>query len=336
MKLSENKSLKTYNTFGIAVNASRFMLAETFFDLQTIIKNKKNLFILGGGSNMLLTKDVEQTVLHIATKGIKIINEDEDFAYVEVAAGEVWHEFVLWTIDHDFGGIENLALIPGSVGACPIQNIGAYGVEVKDTIATVKTLNIETGEEAIFDNAACQFGYRDSIFKNDLKGKVIITAVIFKLTKKKHQLKTAYGAIANELRIKAIDEPTIRDVAQAVIAIRSAKLPDPKEIGNSGSFFKNPVVDKVLFETLINDFTDMPHYVLEENKIKIPAAWLIESCGFKGQKYKDGTGVHHKQALVLINYDNATGEAILALANKIQAAVKEKFDIALQIEVNIF
>ena len=336
MKLSENKSLKAYNTFGIAVNAKRFMTAETFFDLQTIIKNKKNLFILGGGSNMLLTKDVEQTVLHVATKGIKIIKEDEDFAYIEVAAGEVWHEFVLWAIAQDLGGIENLALIPGSVGACPIQNIGAYGVEVKDAIASVKTLNIETGETAVFDNEACQFGYRDSIFKRDLKGKVIIIAVVFKLTKKNHKLKTNYGAIANELRIKAIENPTILDVAQAVISIRSAKLPDPKELGNSGSFFKNPVVDKALFKTLINDFPDIPHYILDENNIKIPAGWLIESCGFKGQKYKDGTGVHHKQALVLINHNNATGEAVLALANKIKTAVKEKFDIALEIEVNIF
>ena len=336
MKLTENKSLKDYNTFGIDVIAKRFMVAETFFDLQTIVKNKKDLFLLGGGSNMVLTKAIEKTVVHIATQGKNIISEDDDEVLVEVAAGENWHDFVLWAIANDYGGIENLSLIPGKVGTCPIQNIGAYGVEVKDTIYSVKTLDIATGEVVVFDNKACKFGYRDSVFKNELKDKNIITSVVFKLTKRNHKLKMDYGAITNELRIKEITEPTILDISMAIIAIRSAKLPDPKELGNSGSFFKNPIITKVHFEKLQADFPDVPHYILADDSIKIPAAWLIESCGFKGKKFKDGTGVHHKQALVLVNHGGATGEAIVNLAHSIQEAVRTKFDINLAIEVNIY
>jgi UDP-N-acetylmuramate dehydrogenase len=336
MKLSENKSLKAYNTFGIDVVAKRFMVAETLFDLQTIVKNKKNLFLLGGGSNMLLTKNIDKTVVQVATKGKHIISETDRTVLVEVAAGENWHNFVLWAVENDFGGIENLALIPGNVGACPIQNIGAYGAEVKDTIKQVNTLDIETAMAKSYDNVACQFGYRDSIFKNKLKDKCIITSVVFELTKNKHKLNSSYGAIENELRIKNITDPTIADISNAVIAIRSAKLPDPKVLGNSGSFFKNPVIDSAHFEKLLADFPEMPHYDLGEGRVKIPAGWLIEKVGFKGQKYKDGTGVHHKQALVLINHNNASGTALLALAHKIQNTIKERFDIVLDIEVNIF
>ncbi len=336
MKLTENKSLKDYNTFGIDVTAKRFMVAETFFDLQTIVKNKKDLFLLGGGSNMVLTKPIEKTVVHIATQGKTVISEDENEVLVEVAAGENWHDFVLWAIANDYGGLENLSFIPGKVGTCPIQNIGAYGVEVKDTIHSVKTLDIATGELVVFDNKSCKFGYRDSIFKNELKNKNIITSVVFKLTKHNHILKMDYGAITNELRIKDITEPTILDISMAIISIRSAKLPDPKELGNSGSFFKNPIITKAHFEKLQADFPDVPHYILTDDSIKIPAAWLIESCGFKGKKFKDGTGVHHKQALVLVNHGGATGEAIVNLAHNIQEAVKTKFDIALAIEVNIY
>jgi UDP-N-acetylmuramate dehydrogenase len=336
MKLSENKSLKAYNTFGIDIVAKRFMVAETLFDLQTIVKNKKNLFLLGGGSNMLLTKNIDKTVVQVATKGKRILSETDNTVLVEVAAGENWHDFVLWAVDNDYGGIENLALIPGNVGTCPIQNIGAYGVEVKDVIKTVNVLDIETATTKTYDNATCEFGYRDSIFKNELKDKCIITSVVFELTKTNHKLNSSYGAIENELRIKNITEPTIADISNAVIAIRSAKLPDPKVLGNSGSFFKNPIIDTAHFEKLEVNFPDMPHYDLGKGKIKVPAGWLIENAGFKGQKYKDGTGVHHKQALVLINHDNASGEAILALARKIQNTIKERFDITLDIEVNIF
>ncbi len=283
---------------------------------------------------MLLTKDIDDLVVHINTEGICIDREDDNSVYLTVNAGENWHDFVLWCIDQNYGGIENLSLIPGNVGTCPIQNIGAYGVEVKDVITKVEAVSIETGKLVQFSNAECKFGYRNSIFKNEVKGKYIITSVSFKLTKKDHVLNTSYGAIETELASKNITNPTIKTVSDAVIAIRQSKLPDPKEIGNSGSFFKNPVISKSLFENLKEKFPNIPSYSVSDEEIKVPAGWLIEQSGFKGKRFGD-YGVHEKQALVLVNYGNASGKDIYKLAQQIQTTIKENFTIDLEIEVNV-
>ena len=334
MEIQQNISLKSYNTFGINVNAKRFISIRSVHELQQLVFKEKSIFLISGGSNMLLTKDIEDLVVHINTEGICIDREDENSVYLTVNAGENWHDFVLWCIDQNYGGIENLSLIPGNVGTCPIQNIGAYGVEVKDVITKVEVVSIETGKLVQFSNADCKFGYRNSIFKNEVKGKYIITSVSFKLTKKDHLLNTSYGAIETELASKNIMNPTIKNISDAVIAIRQSKLPDPKEIGNSGSFFKNPVISKSLFENLKNKFPNIPSYPVSETEIKVPAGWLIEQSGFKGKRFGD-YGVHEKQALVLVNYGDASGEDIYKLAQKIQTTIKENFNIDLEIEVNI-
>ena len=334
MKIQQNISLKNYNTFGISVNAKRFIAVTSVYELQQLLKTEKELFLLSGGSNMLLTKDIEKLVVHIDIKGISIDKEDENAVYLTVNAGEDWHKFVVWCISNEFGGIENLSLIPGNVGTCPIQNIGAYGVEVKDTITRVEGLEIETGKLVSFSNEACKFGYRNSIFKNTHKGKIILTSVGFKLTKKNHQLNTSYGAIDAELALNKILKPTLKNVSDAVIAIRKSKLPDPKEIGNSGSFFKNPVISKELFLEIQRENPNIPNYPISQTQIKIPAGWLVEQSGFKGKRFGDA-GVHEKQALVLVNYGNATGEEIHQLAKKIQATVFADFQISLEIEVNV-
>jgi len=334
LKIQQNISLKNYNTFGISVNAKRFISITSVYELQQLLKTEKNLFLLSGGSNMLLTKDIETLVVHIAIEGVSIDHEDEDAIYLTVNSGENWHEFVLWCISNNYGGLENLSLIPGNVGTSPIQNIGAYGVEVKDTITKVEGLEIETGKLVSFSNEACKFGYRNSIFKNTHKGKIILTAVGFKLTKKNHQLNTSYGAIETELASKKILKPTLKNVSDAVIAIRKSKLPDPKELGNSGSFFKNPVISKELFLEIQKENPKIPNYPISENEVKIPAGWLVEQSGFKGKRF-GAAGVHEKQALVLVNYGNATGEEIHQLAKKIQTTVFKNFGIPLEIEVNV-
>ncbi|WP_435416157.1 UDP-N-acetylmuramate dehydrogenase [Polaribacter aestuariivivens] len=334
MNIQQNISLKNYNTFGISVNAKRFVSITSYYDLEQLLKVEKNLFLISGGSNMLLTKDIEKLVVHIDIKGISIDNEDDNFVYITVNAGENWHDFVLFCIAENYGGIENLSLIPGNVGTCPIQNIGAYGVEVKDTITKVEAIEIETGKRITFSNEECQFGYRNSIFKNELKGKVILTAVSFKLSKKNHQLNTSYGAIETELASKNVIKPTLKNISDAVIAIRKSKLPDPKEIGNSGSFFKNPVISKEQFLELQKKHPNIPSYTVSENEIKVPAGWLVEQSGFKGKRFDDA-GVHKKQALVLVNYGNASGKEIYQLAQKIQKTVLKNFGIALEIEVNV-
>ena len=283
---------------------------------------------------MLLTKDIEKLVVHINMKGISIDRENNNNVHLTVNAGENWHEFVLWCVSENYGGIENLSLIPGNVGTCPIQNIGAYGIEVKDTITRVEAVDIKTGKLVTFSNAECEFGYRNSIFKNVAKGKYIITAVSFKLTKNEHKLNSSYGAIETELVSKNIINPTIKNISEAVIAIRQSKLPDPKKIGNSGSFFKNPVISKADFDKLQKEFSTIPSYVISESEIKVPAGWLIEQCGFKGKNYGD-YGVHEKQALVLVNYGNATGIEIYELAQNIQKTIKDTFSIDLEIEVNV-
>ena len=332
MEIQQNISLKPYNTFGIHANAKRFVTVNSVKELKEIINFEKDLFLLGGGSNILLTSDMEKLVIHLNTKGIIVNDFDENEVLVTAEAGENWHEFVLWCVSQNYGGLENLALIPGNVGTSPIQNIGAYGVEIKDVFQQLEALEIETGKTKIFENADCDFGYRNSVFKNELKGKYIILNVTFKLTKKNHHINISYGAIKDLLTDK--ENPTIKEIAEAVIAIRQSKLPDPKEIGNSGSFFKNPVITSDLFKELSEKHPEIPHYRISENEIKIPAGWLIEQCGFKGKRFGDA-GVHEKQALVLVNYNNATGKEIYGLAQKIQQKVMETFKISLEIEVNV-
>ena len=334
MNIEENISLKNYNTFGIDVTAKRFICIDSVYQLQELLKVEKDIFLISGGSNMLLTKDIEKLVVHIDIKGVSIDQENENEVFLTVNAGENWHEFVLWCVDNNYGGLENLSLIPGNVGTCPIQNIGAYGVEVKDTITKVEALQIETGKLVQFSNEECKFGYRNSIFKNEVKGKYIITSVSFKLTKQNHNFNTSYGAIETELTSKNIAKPNLKNISDAIIAIRKSKLPDPKEIGNSGSFFKNPVITKAHFLTLQKTYPEIPSYIVSENQVKVPAGWLIEKAGFKGKRFGD-FGVHKKQALVLVNYNNATGKDIYNLAETIQKEIKSKFDIKLEIEVNV-
>lgn len=336
MEIQSNFSLKKYNTFGIEANAKQFAAVHSITELKTILEENKNekKFILGGGSNMLLTKDIEALVIHIDLKGRKIIKEDDDFVWVESQAGEVWHDFVLWTIDNNFGGLENMSLIPGNVGTTPVQNIGAYGTEIKDTFVSCEAMNIENQEIRTFTNTECNFGYRESIFKHEVKDQYIITSVIFKLTKRNHKINTSYGDILAELAKNNITEPTLKEVSNAVIAIRQSKLPDPKELGNSGSFFKNPIVLKSDFEKIHQKFPDMKYYEVSETEVKVPAGWLIEQAGFKGKRFGDA-GVHKNQALVLVNYGNATGQEILAVSREVQKTVLEIFGIQIEAEVNV-
>lgn len=335
--IQENISLKPYNTFGIDVQAKRFTQVDSLSALRDLIQTFPNepYFVLSGGSNMLLTRDVEQLVIKLNIKGIQVIKEEEDFVWVESQASEVWHDFVQWTLARDYGGLENLSLIPGHVGTTPVQNIGAYGVEIKDTMISCKALNIKTLEIEEFSNAACQFDYRESIFKKTAKDQYIILSVVYQLTKKNHAIHTHYGVINSELENWGITTPTIQDVSRAVIAIRSSKLPNPAELGNSGSFFKNPIVSKELFDLLQKKYPAMPFYSLDENHIKIPAGWLIETSGYKGYRIGDA-GVHSKQALVLVNYGHAQGIELKKLAETIQNEIFNIFNIHLEAEVNIF
>ena len=341
MIVQENISLKPYNTFGIDVMAKQFVSVNHLHELQKVLKNEKNIFLLSGGSNLLLTKNIDQLVVHINIKGIVIDQDNENEVFVTVNAGENWHDFVQWCLSKNFGGIENLSLIPGSVGTSPIQNIGAYGVEVKDVVTKVQALEIASGKKMNFSNEDCQFSYRNSIFKNQLKGKVVITSVSFKLSKKNHQINTSYGAIEQELKNNKITNPSIVDISKAVIKIRNSKLPDPNKIGNSGSFFKNPVVSSKHFQRLQKKHPSIPFYKQDhtttnqkDDFYKIPAGWLIETAGYKGKRYGD-FGVHEKQALVLVNYNNAHGNDIFNLAKKIQKSIFETFGIRLEIEVNV-
>ncbi len=343
MKIKKNISLKPYNTFGIDVLASKFVSATSIDYLREILSKNKNVFILSGGSNVLLVNDINKLTLHIALKGISVLKETKKYVYVEANAGENWHKFVLWCIENDFGGLENLSLIPGNVGTSPMQNIGAYGVEIKDTFHKLEAMEIATGKLYTFSNSDCDFGYRNSVFKKKIKGKYIITSVVFKLTKENHKLNYSYGAIQSELEKRAIDKPTIKNISDVVIDIRNSKLPNPKETGNSGSFFKNPVISSDAFQKLQGKHPNMPFYEVKitdnsklqtPNSYKVPAGWLIEQCGFKGKRFGDA-GVHKNQALVLVNYGNATGKEIYNLAQKIQKTVKNTFDISLEIEVNV-
>jgi len=336
MKVLHNQSLKDYNTFGIDVTAKHFCEINSIADLKTALSTDEfpEKFVLSGGSNMLLTSDISSLVLHINLKGIKVVSEDEDSVIISVMAGENWHEMVLWTLDQNYGGLENMSLIPGNTGTAPIQNIGAYGVELKDTFVSCEAVAISSQDVVTFNKEDCKFGYRDSFFKNEGKGKYIIVSVNFKLSKRKHTLNTSYGAIESELEKHNIVAPTIRDISQAVVAIRQSKLPDPKVLGNSGSFFKNPVITKAAFALFSEKHPEAPFYELLNETYKIPAGWLIEQCGFKGKRFGDA-GVHKNQALVLVNYGNATGQEVLDLAHRIMKTVKEKFGIRITPEVNV-
>ena len=353
MKTQNNITLKPYNTFGIDVKAKHFIEVNTSQQIKKILKEEKDLFILGGGSNLLLLNNIEKLVLHINTKGKKVVGENKKYVFVKVEAGENWHDFVLWCLKKDFGGIENLAKIPGNVGTTPIQNIGAYGVEIKDVLDEVHAIEIATGNPRIFTKSDCNFGYRDSVFKNKHKGKYIITSVVFKLTQINHELHDTYGAIKTTLEAQGITDPSIQDIANTIIKIRTEKLPDPNKIGNSGSFFKNPIVSKEQFDALQKKYPNIPNYpIYKKNKnvddifhlepakilnpelIKLAAGWLIDQCGFKGKRVGDA-GVHENQALVLVNYGKATGKEILALAKEIQETVVYTFGIKLEMEINL-
>ncbi|KAF2519400.1 UDP-N-acetylmuramate dehydrogenase [Flavobacterium salilacus subsp. salilacus] len=336
MEILTHYPLKAYNTFGISAFAKEFIAVHTTEELVEVLKENtgKKLFILGGGSNMLLTQDIDALVIHIDIKGKRVVKEEGDYAHIEAMAGENWHEFVLHCIDNNYGGLENLSLIPGNVGTTPIQNIGAYGTEIKDTFVSCQAMDIATQELVTFTKEECEFGYRESVFKNRLKGKYIITSVTFRLTKTNHKINTAYGDITDKLIDKGIIVPTIKDVSNAVIAIRQSKLPNPKELGNSGSFFKNPILPKVDFEKIYAQHPLMPHYILSDTEVKVPAGWLIEQSGFKGKRFGDA-GVHTKQALVLVNYGTATGQELLALSKNIQDTVYKNFGINIDAEVNI-
>ncbi len=330
----KNVSLKSLNTFGIEASAELFAEVDSVNELSKIVSSHKDLFILSGGSNILLTKNIKQPVVYLNTKGIEIIDRAPDHVLVKAQAGENWHDFVLWCLSNDFGGLENLSLIPGNVGTSPMQNIGAYGVEIKDHFESLEAMEIRTGNIETFTSKNCSFGYRESVFKNDLKGKYIILNVTFKLSTSEHQINDNYGAIKDQLALQNVSKPSIQDISNAVIAIRKLKLPDPKEIGNSGSFFKNPVISIKHFSRLLEKNTDIPHYNISNELVKVPAGWLVEQCGFKGKRFGDA-GVHKNQALVLVNYDNANGSEILNLAKTIQSEVVKRFTINLEMEVNI-
>jgi len=334
MEIKKNISLKSYNTFGIDVVAYAFVEVSSIDELKDVLSdNNQPILILGGGSNLLFTKDFEGIAIKNNLKGITVVSENEDEVYLKVGAGEVWHEFVLFCIENNYAGIENLSLIPGNVGASPMQNIGAYGVEVKDVITAVEAFDLKDYSIKTFSNQMCDFGYRSSIFKTSEKGNYFITSVTFKLSKQT-RINTSYGAISGELESMNISNPTIKDVSTAVINIRLSKLPDPKKIGNSGSFFKNPIVSKIQKNKIIQNYPDAPNYLQPDGTFKMAAGWLIEKCGWKGKRI-DNYGVHDLQALVLVNYGGAKGSDIFKLSEQVIESVKTQFEIVLEREVNI-
>jgi UDP-N-acetylmuramate dehydrogenase len=328
-------SLRNFNTFNIDSNCEQLIQVHHQTDLPDIIKNlQQPFYILGGGSNVLLSNPIHKPILKNELKGIELIGEDDDHVIVRVASGENWHEFVQYSIENEWGGLENLSLIPGTVGAAPVQNIGAYGVEIKDSVLSVEGYDCLSEEFKSFKNVHCHFGYRSSIFKYELKDKFFITALILQLAKK-HILRTDYGAIRDELLKMKVETASISDVSQAVINIRKSKLPDPKEIGNAGSFFKNSSIPQSQFDEVKKNFPDMPFYQMEKGEIKIPSGWLIEHAGWKGKRLGDAA-CHEKQALVLVNLGQATAKDILNLAGEIKKDVYLKFGIELEYEVNIW
>ena len=329
-------SLKEFNTFGIDVLANNFNKAKNEDEiLHFLIENKCNPLILGGGSNILFKNNINKPILKIEIKGIQIIEENENSIYVSVGAGENWNDFVRWSLAKNYGGIENLSLIPGNVGSAPIQNIGAYGAELKDVFHSCRAISIDNKIIKTFNKDECNFTYRSSIFKEKLKNKYVISRVTFRLSKTNHVINSDYKPLKNLLNERGIITPTIQDISKLVIEIRTNKLPDPKKIGNCGSFFKNPIISNLRFKNLFKKFNTIPNYKISKNEVKIPAAWLIEECGFKG-KIEGKTGTHKKHALVIVNNGGASGEEIYKFSQNIKKSVLKKFNILLEEEVNIF
>ena len=323
------------NTFNVEAEADILVDIHSEQALIEALRMYPNPFVLGGGSNMLITQKISQPVLHILLKGIEEQEETDDYVWIKAAAGENWHQFVQYTLSKGYGGLENLSLIYGNVGTTPVQNIGAYGVEIKDVMTSCEAIDVRTLQKRVFSNADCCFGYRESIFKGEEKGHYIITAVTFKLTKRNHLLHTQYGAIEEVLRERHITTPTPQQLSEVVIAIRQRKLPNPAELGNCGSFFKNPILPKEKYIELQQLYPQIPSYKVDDLNVKVPAGWLIDTCGLKGYRVGDA-GVHTEQALVLVNYGKAKGKEILAVAHYVKDQVFEKFGIALEFEVNIF
>lgn len=334
MTVQGRTNLKQYNTFGITAYARHFADATSENQVRELIASEGPILVLGGGSNILFTKDFDGLVIHNSLKGIEVTGETDDHVKVKVASGENWHSLVLNALSNNWGGIENLSLIPGTVGAAPMQNIGAYGVEVKEVIERVEAIDRSTGKLVTFTNDECRFGYRESIFKRELKERFFISSVTLSLTKNNHRMNVSYGAIGETLKKMNVTHPTIRDVSNAVIAIRRSKLPDPDVIGNAGSFFKNPVISEEHYNALKKTHPSIPGYVSENQYVKIPAGWLIEQSKLKGIRVGN-VGVHEHQALVLVNYGDGSGEEIFRLSEKIRSTVKENFGIELIAEVNI-
>jgi len=336
MYLENNVNLKYYNSFGISAEAKGLIHIYSDIDIfEVLVKKLTPIYIIGGGSNILLTKNVDGYILRNEIKGIEIIDEDENQLIVQVGAGEKWHHLVLWSLSHNLAGLENLSLIPGCVGAAPMQNIGAYGVEQESVFHSLKAIHLQSGVRKVFFKDDCHFGYRDSIFKNRHKNQYFITHVTYMLKKKNYELHFDYGAIRDVLAAKSISSPTIHHISEAVIEIRKSKLPDPTIIGNAGSFFKNPVIPVSSFQSLKQKYHDIPSYPVSETSVKIPAGWLIEKAGFKGLQ-RNGIGVHHLQALVLVNFGSGQGGDILALATEIKRSVQDMFDVTIEPEVNIW
>ncbi len=329
-------SLKPFNTFGIDVKAASFASFDSIEELSTLLPSIKTqeTLISGGGSNMLFTKDFEGLFVRNCIKGIKEIERTETHVVIEAGAGEVWHDFVMYCVDRGYGGLENLSLIPGCVGASPMQNIGAYGVEIKDTFAYLDAVEISTGEVKRFHLTDCAFGYRESVFKRELKNQYVICNVAFTLSLHP-TMNTSYGVIEAELQQMGITTPMIKDVSKAVIRIRQSKLPDPKLLGNAGSFFKNPVVSDEVLKSIQSTYERVPSYPAGEGHVKLAAGWLIEQAGWKGKRFGN-VGVHELQALVLVNYGGGTGKEIYELSQRIIEDIQEKFGVRLEREVNIY
>lgn len=336
MEILRDKNIKEFNTFGVEAQAKFLVVVNSEADFEELLttdefQNNEKLF-LGGGSNVLITRNFDGLVVINNIKGIDILNENEEEVLIKANSGENWHDFVEFTVGRGYWGIENLALIPGTVGAAPMQNIGAYGVELRETLVNVEALNIKNGEKRIFQNEECDFGYRSSVFKNTLKGEYFISAITLKLSKLENK-KINYAVLQNYLADNNIEVAHSRDVASAVSSIRRTKLPDPKILGNAGSFFKNSFVEKEKLEELKINYPEIPSFE-EGGRFKIPSAWLIEQCGYKGKK-EGNVGMHERQALVLVNYGGATGQEIKDFSDRVISSVKEKFGIALEKEVNL-
>jgi UDP-N-acetylmuramate dehydrogenase len=339
LTIQSHVSLKPYNTFRIDAQARYWVDIDDEDSLQTLLQLIDFMdtpkLILGGGSNVLLCRDFDGLVVRINIQGIEVIREDDDHVYLRAGAGVNWHELVMFCVGKGYAGIENLSLIPGTVGAAPMQNIGAYGVELEQVFDSLTAVHVRTGERRRFAHADCSFGYRESVFKRELKGQYIISGVTFKLNRQP-VFHTRYGAIQETLAEMGVsdDQLTIKAISDAVIRIRRSKLPDPNQIGNAGSFFKNPEIPKVQFDALRHEYPDMPGYPVGDETVKVPAGWLIEQAGWKGHRAGDA-GVHAKQALVLVNYGNATGQEIMGLAKQVQASVRDKYGIVISPEVNV-